>query len=89
MKRTKRRKQSSFDTTIVLNGKQVPVQITTYSIHTGVERHRVSIDNGPIHIFGWNADHSKFIEMEGSTVDPLTTAVKNAVSELLDNKSAA
>jgi hypothetical protein len=90
MKRThKKRIQYHFVEEIEINQKKEPVAITVYEIHDGTSRFRVSINEGPIHVFGLNNDQTHYVEIDGSRIDPLSEHAKRAINLLLQRKIAA
>lgn len=90
MKKTyKKRIQYHFVEEIEINQKKEPVAITVYEIHDGTSRFRVSINEGPVHVFGLNNDQTHYVEIDGSKIDPLTENAKKAIDQLLQRKVAA
>jgi len=75
----------NFD--MVIDGKAVPVQATSYLTYNKETRYRVSIDNGPIVTFSWDNDLKRYT----STVDgsDLPKRIDEAIAMQIDQRMAA
>lgn len=90
MKRSyKKRVKYSFVDEIELNQTKYPVSFTAFEIPDGTVRFRVSINEGPVHIFGLDSNHLQYEVIDGSAIDPLNRNVVQAIDKLLQKKAAA
>lgn len=90
MKKTYKKKyQQSYVGEIEIDQKKYPVAYTAYEVADGTIRFRVSVNKGPVHIFGLNKDLSNYDVVDGSSIDPLTRTYIQAIDQMLQNKKAA
>jgi uncharacterized protein with WD repeat len=66
-------KNSTVVFDIAVNDRSLPVKATPFVIATGETRIRVSCNNSPVHIFGWNNNKHQFseIEIQGDAFPPI------------------
>jgi hypothetical protein len=78
----------TFD--LMIDGKPVTVKATPYQLHTNETRYRVSINNSPVHIFGWSDDLNRlaFID-KGRAADRMAPAIDEAIGKQLYSRLAA
>jgi hypothetical protein len=70
----------SFD--ISANNKMYIVKATPYTIATGETRFRVSYNNNPVHIFGWDDGLNRLADVEDVS-DILPSVIEMAIAEKL------
>lgn len=51
---------------VVADGKPVRVTATPYTMHTQETRYRVSVNDGPVHIFAWDESHNRITAIQSS-----------------------
>ena len=51
---------------LTIDGKPLVVKATPYQTHSTETRFRVSINDSPIHIFGWNKDLNRLTVIDSS-----------------------
>jgi hypothetical protein len=82
--RVKKNKTLSFD--ISVNNRSYIVNATPYKIATGETRFRVSYNNGPVHIFGWDVNLFQMSEVE-EVSDILAPVSRMAIARELEINS--
>ena len=81
--RTKKKNQTvAFDMSV--NDRKYTVKATPYNIATGETRFRVSYNNSPVHIFGWDNGLDRLAEVE-EVSDILPPVIEMAIAENLEN----
>lgn len=71
----------SFDVTV--NGRSYAVNATAFKIPSGETFYRVSYNNGPVHVFGWDEGLDRFAEMD-KAADIIPPIIEMAIAERLD-----
>ncbi len=51
---------------VLVEGKPLVVKATPYQTHTTETRFRVSVNNSPVHIFGWDKDLKRLTAIDSS-----------------------
>jgi hypothetical protein len=81
--RTKKKNQTvAFEMSV--NDRKYAVKATPYNIATGETRFRVSYNNSPVHIFGWDNGLERLAEVE-EVSDILPPVIEMAIAENLGN----
>lgn len=74
----------------MVDGKPVAVKATLYETHTTEARYRVSVNNSPVYIFGWDAHRNRLSVIDsGSAVNNMTERMEEAIGQQLYHKMAA
>lgn len=73
--------QISFD--VAVNGRSYAVNATAFKLPSGETRYRVSYNNGPVHIFGWDEGLDRFAETD-NTADVIAPIIEMAIAEKLE-----
>jgi len=81
--RQKKNKTLSFEMSV--NNRWYIVKATKYNIATGEPRFRVSYNDSPVHIFGWDDNLARLAEVE-ETSDNLAPVIEMAIAKELVNK---
>jgi hypothetical protein len=63
-KRTKRNKTQNMEFELNVNGRSYAVTATPFVIATGDTMYRVSYNNGPVHVFGWDEGLDRYAETD-------------------------
>lgn len=63
-KRTKRQKAQNISFELSVNGRSYAVNATPFTIPTGDTLYRVSYNNGPVHVFGWDEGLNRYAESD-------------------------
>jgi hypothetical protein len=80
----KKNKTKTLSFEMVINNRAYNVKATPYTIATGETRFRVSYNNSPVHIFGWDNGLERLAEVEDAT-DILVPVVEMAIARELEN----
>ena len=70
---------------IVSQGNVYPVCATEYINGSGELRYRVSYNNNPVSVFGWNEDQNQFILMHDDRNPDMHSEIKNAIIRKLES----
>jgi hypothetical protein len=76
------RKPRTVSFEISVNNRTYTVKATPYAIATGETRFRVSYNNNPVHIFGWDDGLDRLADIE-SVTEVLPPVIEMAISEKL------
>ncbi|MEO5682686.1 MAG: hypothetical protein ABIQ88_08590 [Chitinophagaceae bacterium] len=89
--RTKRTITQNISFELPINGKFYTVTATPYTVPAGDTLFRVSYNDGPVHIFGWDEGLERFSEMdtEAEVIPPvvemaIADKLQDAISQLED-----
>jgi hypothetical protein len=78
----------TFD--LMIDGKPVTVKATPYQLHTNETRYRVSINNSPVHIYGWNDSLQRMTVIDkGRAAEQVSPAMDEAIGRQLYSRLAA
>lgn len=90
MKARKQNKTVTETFELMVDGKPVAVKATLFETHTTEARYRVSVNNSPVYIFGWDHQRNRLAVVDsGSAVNSMTERVEEAIGRQLYNKMAA
>jgi hypothetical protein len=84
-KRTKRRKAENIAFETFINGRTFSVNATPFTTASGDCLYRVSYNNGPVHIFGWDDGLNRFTETD-TQADIIPPVIEMAIAEKLNEK---
>jgi len=65
---------------VLVDGKPLVVKATPYQTHTTETRFRVSVNNSPVHIFGWDKDLKRLTAIDSSNA---TSGVPQKIDEAI------
>lgn len=86
MKRTRNKAQTLyFD--IMVNGENLSVQATPFLVNGEETRFRISLNEGPVYIFGCDNHMNRLSNMDRTQIIP--AGVENAIVSQLENRKAA
>ena len=75
---------------MAIDGKPVKVAATPYRMHTEELRYRVSINGGPVLIFGWNNRANRLAVIDKARVaDRIPEHMEEMIGRQLDSRLAA
>lgn len=75
---------------LTIDGKPVVVKATPYQTLSTETRFRISINDSPVYIFGWDKDLNRLSAIESSSAaDSVPTMVEEAISRQLYQRMAA
>lgn len=80
MRTKKKNKTVAFEMSV--NDRNYHVRATPYNIATGETRFRVSYNNSPVHIFGWDNGLDRLAEVE-EVSDLLPPVIEMAIAQKL------
>lgn len=75
---------------LAIDGRPVKVAATPYRMHTEELRYRVSINGGPVHIFGWNNQANRLTVIDKARIaDRMPEHVEEVIGRQLNSRLAA
>lgn len=75
---------------LVINGTPMLVKATSFLTYTMETQYRVSINGGPVYIFGWNPELKRIAAIgRGSAVGNISSSVEDAIGSQLYVRMAA
>ena len=80
--RSKKPKMQPISFEVPVNGRSYAVNATPFSLASGETCYRVSYNNGPVHIFGWDEGLDRFAEKE-KAADIIPPIIEMAIAERL------
>src|SRR5258706_14687066 len=63
-KRSKRQRAKNISFELAENNRLFSVSVTPFTVATGDTLYRVSYNNGPVHVFGWDEGLNRYAETE-------------------------
>ncbi len=81
--RKKRVESISFD--LIINNRPFAVTASPFTIATGDTLYRISYNNGPVHIFGWDEGLNRYAETD-AMADIIPPVVEMAIAEKLNER---
>jgi hypothetical protein len=73
-----------------IDGRPVTVKATPYQLHTTEKRYRVSINGSPVHIFAWNDDIRRLVEIDSARIEgKMPVRLEEAIAQQLYSRMAA
>jgi|GEM_PF-581937 len=85
--RSKKKTQTPLLFELQINGRTFAVQATAFTIASGDTLHRVSYNNGPVHIFGWDEGLNRYAEFD-TQADIIPPVIEMAIAEKLNEKAS-
>ncbi len=85
MKTSRRNKRPGTQTVsfeLPVNGRTFAVTATSYTVATGDTLYRISYNNGPVHVFGWDNGLSRFAETD-TMAEVIPPVIEMAIAERL------
>ena len=67
---------------LLINGRSFIVNATPFTVPAGDIMYRISYNNGPVHVFGWDEGLDRFAEIE-KTADIIPPVIEMAIAEKL------
>jgi len=67
-KRTKRNRVQNIAFELLINGRSYAITATPFAIPNGDTMYRISYNNGPVHIFGWDEGLDRYAETDTQAV---------------------
>jgi len=75
---------------ILVEGKSVTVKATPFQVKSGETRYRVSINESPVHIFGWDESRQRFADIaSGNASNKIPAQIEVVISEQITSRVAA
>jgi hypothetical protein len=81
--RSRKPKMHSISFDVPVNGRSYAVNATAFRIPSGETFYRVSYNNGPIHVFGWDGGLDRFAEMD-KAADIIPPIIEMAIADSLE-----
>jgi len=85
--RSKKKRIPSISFDLPVNGRSYTVNATPFTIAGGDVFYRVSYNNGPVHVFGWDEGLNRYAETD-SSADVIPPVVEMAIAERIREVSA-
>ncbi|MES1226624.1 MAG: hypothetical protein ABUT20_64715 [Bacteroidota bacterium] len=63
-KRSKKSRMQSISFDVPVNNRSYTIHATPFSIASGEVLYRISYNNGPVHIFGWDEGLNRYAEQD-------------------------
>jgi hypothetical protein len=63
-KRTKRNRAQNTAFELFINGRSFSITATPFAIPSGDKMYRISYNDGPVHIFGWDEGLNRYAETD-------------------------
>ncbi len=73
---------------VPINGRPYAVNATPFAIATGDTLYRVSYNNGPVHIFGWDEGLDRYAETDVQA-DVIPPIIEMAIADKLNEYASA
>ena len=70
---------------LLINGRSFIVNATPFTLPAGDTMYRISYNNGPVHVFGWEEGLDRFAATEKGTA-PIAPVVEMAIAEALEQR---
>ena len=87
-KRTKRNKAQSISFELSVNNRDLSVTVTPFTIASGDNMYRISYNNGPVHVFGWDEGLNRYAEADNQA-DVIPPVIEMAIADKLHEFAAA
>ncbi|MFT3932201.1 MAG: hypothetical protein QM726_01195 [Chitinophagaceae bacterium] len=81
--RTRRKRMESISFDINVNNRTYNVVATPFNIASGEQLYRISYNNEPVHVFGWDEGLNRFAEND-TTAEVIPPIVEMAIAEKLN-----
>ena len=85
--RSKKKKISSVSFELPVNGRSYAVSVTPFTVASGDVFYRVSYNNGPVHVFGWDEGLNRYAETD-SMADVIPPVIEMAIAEKIQQAAA-
>ena len=85
--RSKKKRIPAISFDLPVNGRSYMANATPFTTANGEVFYRVSYNNGPVHIFGWDEGLNRYAETD-STADLIPPVVEMAIAEKIREVSA-
>jgi hypothetical protein len=85
--RSKKPKIQSVSFEVPVNGRSYAVNATPFKIPSGEICYRISYNNGPVHVFGWDDGLDRFAEMDRAA-DIIPPVIEMAIAERLEQNAS-
>jgi len=85
--RSKKKRIPSIYFEVPVNGRTYEVQATPFEIASGDIMYRVSYNNGPVHVFGWDEGLNRYAETD-ALADVIPPVVEMRISEKIQEMAA-
>ena len=88
--KTRKNKTVTETFEVMVDGKPVAVKATLYETPTSEARYRVSVDDSPVYIFGWDSHRNRLAAIDsGNAANGIPERIEMAIGQQLYNKRAA
>jgi hypothetical protein len=81
--RSRKPKMQPVSFEVPVNGRSYAVDATPFKIPSGEICYRISYNNGPVHVFGWDDGLDRFAEMDRAA-DIIPPIIEMAIAERLE-----
>ena len=85
--RSKKKRASNILFDLSINNRSYAVTATPFETASGDTMYRVSYNNGPVHVFGWDEGLDRYAEMDAQA-DVIPPVVEMSIAERLNQHAS-